>query len=101
MSRNAPDYELVVGKSETIPDQALTVRDIITRFTRGQISIPPIEQGDADDIESSVSYGDLVDAQSDFEQGVRAFQSLKNGQENKDTPKQDTSLADMPTEQGS
>lgn len=100
MNRGPRDPEVVVGKSETIPDQALTVRDILTRFTRGQISIPPIEEGDSDDIESSVSYGDLVDAHSDFEHGVRILRDLnhKHGQKNENTTQQDTASADMPTE---
>lgn len=48
--------------SETIPDQSLSVRDILHRFTRGQMEIPPVEVGDDDDIDSSDSFDDLVDA---------------------------------------
>lgn len=47
----------------TVPDQSLSVRDILTRFSRGQMEIPPIDYGDDDDIDSDVSdYNDLVDA---------------------------------------
>lgn len=94
--------EVSNSHSETIPDQALTVRDIITRFTRGQIAIPPIETGDSDDIDDAVSYGDIVDASEAFERGASAFQSiqdsLKNGQENKDTSEQVAETSDMSAE---
>lgn len=88
-------------ESETIPDQALTVRDIITRFTRGQINIPPIETGDADDIDDAVRYDDIVDASEDFARGANYLQTLeeiKNGQENKDTTEQAPQTPDLSVE---
>lgn len=53
---------LDVETTITIPDQSLTVREILTRFSRGQMSIPPIEEGDDDDIDSIVGFDDIVDA---------------------------------------
>lgn len=61
-----PDYEILNGPSETIPDQSLSVRDILHRFTRGQMVIPPIETGDDEDFDSPdppQTFDDLVDAQ--------------------------------------
>lgn len=47
----------------TVPDQSLSVRDILTRFSRGQIEIPPIETGEDDDIDSyAENFEDIVDA---------------------------------------
>lgn len=47
----------------TVPDQSLSVRDILTRFSRGQMEIPPIDYGDDDDINAEVSdFVDIVDA---------------------------------------
>lgn len=57
------DFEKLHGDSDTIPDQSLSVRDILYRFTRGSMSIPPIEQGDDEDIDSpDTSFDDLSDA---------------------------------------
>lgn len=58
-----PDFEVVNPESDTIPDQSLSVRDILMRFTRGEISIPPPETGDSDDIDDDHDqFDDLVDA---------------------------------------
>ncbi|UPW41379.1 hypothetical protein [Dipodfec virus UA06Rod_20] len=88
--------------SETIPDQALTVRDIITRFTRGQIEIPPFETGDPDDIDDAVDYGDIVDAAEDFERGASLYSSLSDsvdyGQKDKDTSQQVAETSDSSSE---
>lgn len=55
--------QLDVNTTITVPDQSLSVREILTRFSRGQISIPDIETGEDDDIDSSIdSYEDFVDA---------------------------------------
>lgn len=56
--------QLDVNTTITVPDQSLSVREILTRFSRGQITIPDIETGADDDIDSPVdSYEDFVDAQ--------------------------------------
>ena len=41
---NISDFEDNDPVSDTIPDQSLSVRDIIHRYTRGQIEVPPIDQ---------------------------------------------------------
>lgn len=71
------DFEVCDPESCTIPDQSLSVRDIITRFTRGQIDIPPIETGSDDDIDSDLSFDDPVDAMDAFERGVDHINSLR------------------------
>ncbi len=53
---NISDFEDNDPVSDTIPDQSLSVRDIIHRYTRGQIEIPPVDQGEDQDIESLVQY---------------------------------------------
>ncbi|WGL31349.1 hypothetical protein [Dipodfec virus UOA04_Rod_967] len=81
------DAEFLFGESQTVPDQALTVRDIITRFRCGSISIPPVEEGDPDDIDSpDMRYDDIVDAAEDFERGASAYASLM---ESKQSPPPD------------
>lgn len=58
------DYEnLDYDHSETIPDQCLTVREILTNFTRSGRILPEIETGEDDDIDSpDVDFPDMVDA---------------------------------------
>ncbi|UPW41453.1 hypothetical protein [Dipodfec virus UA23Rod_1363] len=93
--------EIGDSESETIPDQALTVRDIISRFTRGQIDIPPIETGESDDIDDAVSYDDIVDAAEDFNRVssiVSSFNDSSHGQENQGSSEQVASSVDMPSE---
>lgn len=62
--KHPSDTESVVGKSMTIPDQSLSVRDILMRFTRGQMDLPPIDIGDDDDFDTPIAsdFGDMVDA---------------------------------------
>lgn len=56
------DVEYVDPVSETIPDQSLSVREILTRYKRGDISLPSVETGDDDDIDLDDDFDDLVDA---------------------------------------
>lgn len=63
---NISDFEDNDPVSDTIPDQSLSVRDIIHRYTRGQIDIPPIDQGEDQDIE---------DSDMDFDSFDDAFES--------------------------
>lgn len=52
----------------TIPDQSLSVRDILHRFTRGQIELPPIDVGEDDSIDASLAdFDDLTDAMDSIE----------------------------------
>lgn len=54
---------LDVNTKITIPDQSLSVREILQRFTRGTIDIPDIETGYDDDIDSGLNdFEDFVDA---------------------------------------
>lgn len=47
----------------TVPDQSLSVRDILTRFSRGQLTIPDLDTGNDDDIDAELSdFDDMVDA---------------------------------------
>lgn len=49
--------------SMTVPDQSLSVRDILLSYSRGQTSLPPIETGDDESLDDDVyNYDDLVDA---------------------------------------
>lgn len=63
---NISDFEDNDPVSDTIPDQSLSVRDIIHRYTRGQIEVPPIDQGEDQDIE---------DSDMDFDSFDDAFES--------------------------
>lgn len=56
--------------SETIPDQSLTVRDIMLRYTRGQITLPSVETGDDDDIDDLDMPDDVIDAHNAYLDGV-------------------------------
>lgn len=65
----------------TVPDQSLSVRDILTRFSRGQMVIPPIETGEDDDINADLAqYDDYVDAMESIDLANRSMQqaSIKN-----------------------
>lgn len=63
---NISDFEDNDPVSDTVPDQSLSVRDIIYRYTRGQIEVPPIDQGEDQDIE---------DSDMDFDSFDDAFES--------------------------
>lgn len=76
MYRGTYPPEVLDPVSETIPDQALTVRDIITRFSRGQMELPPLETGESDDIDSSDTFDDMVDASEAFERGAAAYNDM-------------------------
>lgn len=73
------DHEKVDTKTViTVPEQSLTVRDILTRFSRGQMDIPPIDYGDDDDINAQLSdYDDLVDAHDDIANAQYNIDRLK------------------------
>lgn len=78
---SSDDFEVLRGSSETIPDQSLSVRDILMRFTRGQMDLPPIEQGDDEDIDyQGDDFDDLVDAQDSYLNGVDLSSRLQNVQ---------------------
>lgn len=64
------DYEYNSGEVVTIPDQSLSVREIIRRFTRDNIPFPDYEEGEDDDID-----GD------DFLDEIDAFDALRESTE--------------------
>lgn len=57
----------------TIPEQSLTVREILQRFSRGTMLPPDIDVGDDDDIDDDIenSYEDIVDAYDSIGQAKR------------------------------
>lgn len=70
----------------TVPDQSLSVRDILTRFTRGQMVIPDIDSGDDDDIDAELNdFEDYVDAVDSIARSKRAMheENLKNADNSK------------------
>lgn len=67
----SPAYECNVGEDMTIPDQSLSVRDILLNFTRGSMIAPKIETGDDEDIEDAhAGYDDMVDALDEYNSTV-------------------------------
>lgn len=71
------DFEVTSPEVLTIPDQSLSVRDILHRFVRGQIDIPPIEQGDDDDIYFDDSFDDLSDAFGSVSSGAELLDEMQ------------------------
>lgn len=64
------DFEELSSMVCTIPDMSLSVRDILTRYTRDSIPLPPIDGG------TDESYEDFVNR--DFSDSVSAYSVLKN-----------------------
>lgn len=58
-------------ESETIPDQSLSVKDILTRFTRDSIPLPSVQSGDDDDIDLDIDFNDLTDLQTPISQSSK------------------------------
>lgn len=69
------DNNSVTLPSETIPDQSLSVQDILLRYARGDISLASRLDGDDDDIDAPSGYDDMVDAADDYESSVRNVMS--------------------------
>lgn len=70
--------EHIAGQSQTIPDQSLSVREIIDRYRLGRIDQLPVDTGDDDDIDSyGDDFEDLVDANDAFSDGVDVISSLQ------------------------
>lgn len=99
--------ETPYGKSETVPDQALKIRDIMERSLRGQI-LPELQQnqlqygddqdhemsdfdnlGDLSDIEESVSY-----LEGRIKEQKEALERQKEAQEREKSEKAKQSEAD-------
>lgn len=71
------DFEVTSPEVLTIPDQSLSVRDILHRFVRGQMDIPSIEQGDDDDIYFDDSFDDLSDAFGSVSSGAELLDEMQ------------------------
>ena len=71
------DHECLSKQVVTIPDQSLSVRDILNNFTRGSLSIPPVDTSSDDDILSDDSFDDLVDAFDSMETGSALLDDLR------------------------
>lgn len=77
---NISDFEDNDPVSDTIPDQSLSVRDIIYRYTRGQIEVPPIDQGEDQDIEDSdMDFDSFDDAFESAHVDPSLFENLPSG----------------------
>lgn len=73
----------------TVPDQSLSVRDILTRFSRGQIQIPPVDYGDDDDIDAPLGdFEDYVDAYDSIDRANRSMaqENIKSASKNENKP---------------
>lgn len=79
--------EINDAESQTIPDQALTVRQILTNFTRSGIPLPDYETGDPDDIDCDTSFGDIVDASESFERAASLYNDIIVNQDEMDKNK--------------
>lgn len=94
------DCESLDPKSMTIPDQSLSVRDILNRYTLGQMELPPIDVGDDEDFDTPVmsDFDDLVDAHDlssqipDFIDTLRKSSESSPASSDEVSPSSDTSL---------
>jgi len=80
------DHEHLSKEVVTIPDQSLSVRDILNNFTRGSLSIPPVDTSADDDILLDDSFDDLVDAFDCMESGSSLVDELSNAPEKTPEP---------------
>lgn len=94
--------EHIEGQSQTIPDQSLSVREIIDRYRLGRIDTLPVETGDDDDIDSyGDDFEDLVDANDAFSDGLEIKCSLQKEAPSASSPvgsPSETPPADSPVE---
>lgn len=67
-NRPSVSYQDTVGVSETIPDQSLSVRDILNRFTRGQMTLPPVDYDHHDDFDTPDDFDPMLDDPFDLVQ---------------------------------
>lgn len=83
------DIETVSEKSETIPDQSLSVKDIMLRYTRGTLNLPPVQTGDDDDIDVDTDFDDMIDAHQSFRNGVSLTEDMMRSMSAKPEVKQE------------
>lgn len=88
------DYDVVSSETETIPDQSLSVREILTRYTRDGMSLPLSPWPDESDIDSAGhdDFDDIVDASASLARGnalvddVRRTKETEHSSESGDQP---------------
>lgn len=86
------DAETLSDEVFTIPDDALTVRDILSRYTRSHLD-SMIESGEDDDIDSpDIAYDDFVDAQIDASRISEIESSLRA------VPEESAPVSDPPSD---
>lgn len=74
---NPIDSESVSSDSVTVPDQSLSVRDILTRFRKGMLDVPPVISGPDADINDPVDrFDDLVDASQAIKSGINEIKKM-------------------------
>ena len=100
---NQMTFEPSSSETLTVPDQSLTVKDILRRFTAGSLDPSQIHRpgqyDDSPDIDNPVtSFDDLTDAQFAMERGhevLRDFKAPERHQE-LEAPAADMASAAMP-----
>ncbi|UPW41764.1 hypothetical protein [Peromfec virus RodF7_14] len=75
------DFEQLDSESLTIPDMSLSVREILQRFTRGQMEVPDIETGEDEDFEDYNGFDDLSDAVDAYRHGAGTLAVLSQSEE--------------------
>lgn len=65
------DHDVVSSETETIPDQSLSVREILTRYTRDGMSLPQTPWPDESDIDAAGhdDFDDITDAAASLARG--------------------------------
>lgn len=82
--------EINTDPSKTVPDQSLTVREIISRFTRGQMELGYVDSGDDESLDSDdLRFEDLADASEIVSRGSFLIQELENQRVKDDSEKVD------------
>lgn len=81
------DFESVSSDTQTIPDQSLSVREILMRFTRGQMEMPPIDEGEDDTFDTPLvsDFDDLVDAHDSVVAGYEFASTISNVTDSNDS----------------
>lgn len=77
------DYDVVSSETETIPDQSLSVREILTRYTRDGMSLPQSPWPDESDIDSAGhdDFDDITDAAASLARGNALVDEVRRTQE--------------------
>lgn len=85
----ANDGELLdMDTVHTIPDLSLSVRDILERFTRGQMELPSMDEGEDEDIDApDFNFDDPVDALDALQNGLNVQNRVLNHQSIKEPTK--------------